>query len=359
VFAAGTYPVVLQVSNGWGCTASLNGELVVLPLPVVTTSKDTVVCVGDAASLMGYGAIAYSWGPPGTLGCINCNPAPATPLVPSTYSVIGTDIKGCKDTAFVSVGHRTHTIAAAWGDTAICFGQEVAIFDTGGHTYVWTPPMGLSNNTIFNPMASPGSSTTYTVVAQLGTCIPDTDYVHVEVYSLPKVDAGPDQEVLAGTPVQLSATGFNTVTYVWTPSTGLSCFNCPNPEAIVSVTTTYVVTGTSQFGCKHSDSMTVYLFCNNSQVFVPNTFTPNADGENDVFYPRGVGVELVSAFRIYNRWGELLFERKNINLNDASNAWDGSYNDGEPRPDVYVYVIQATCTNGQPLLIKGDVTIVR
>ncbi len=359
VFAAGTYPVILQVSNGWGCTATLNGELVVLPLPVVTTSKDTVVCVGDAASLMGYGANTYSWGPPGTLGCINCNPAPATPLVPSTYSVIGTDVKGCKDTAFVSVGHRTHTIAAAWGDTAICFGQEVAIFDTGGHTYVWTPPMGLSNNTIFNPMASPGSSTTYTVVAQLGTCIPDTDYVHVEVYSLPKVDAGPDQEVLAGTPVQLNATGFNTVTYVWSPSTGLSCFNCPNPEAIVSVTTTYVVTGTSQFGCKHSDSMTVYLFCNNSQVFMPNTFTPNADGENDVFYPRGVGIELVSAFRIYNRWGELLFERKNINLNDASNAWDGSYNDGEPRPDVYVYVVQATCTNGQPLLIKGDVTIVR
>jgi gliding motility-associated-like protein len=105
--------------------------------------------------------------------------------------------------------------------------------------------------------------------------------------------------------------------------------------------------------------MTVYLFCNNSQVFVPNTFTPNSDGENDVFYPRGVGVDKVGAFRIYNRWGELLFERKNINLNDASNAWDGSYNDGEPRPDVYVYVIQATCTNGQPLLIKGDVTIVR
>jgi gliding motility-associated-like protein len=127
----------------------------------------------------------------------------------------------------------------------------------------------------------------------------------------------------------------------------------------MSVTTTYVVTVADSFGCPASDSVTIHLFCDNNQLFLPNCFTPNGDGKDDVFYPRGKGVSIVKSFRIYNRWGELLFERDNINVNDASNAWDGSYNGGTPRPDVYVYVVDALCENGQPISVKGDVTIIR
>ena len=92
---------------------------------------------------------------------------------------------------------------------------------------------------------------------------------------------------------------------------------------------------------------------------MPTVFTPNGDGENDVFYPRGTGITIIKSFRIYNRWGELLFERANINVNDASNAWDGSYQGGAPKADVFVYVIDAVCSTGQPVMIKGDVTIIR
>jgi gliding motility-associated-like protein len=357
--APGTYPVTLTVSNGWGCTATLTDNIEVLPLPVVTTSPDTVVCLTDAATLTGFGAATYSWGPPATLGCIDCNPTTATPSVVSTYSVIGTDVHGCKDTASVKVALRTHTFAKAWGDTTICFGGSVQMFDTGGYFYKWTPSGGLNSNTIYNPIASPGSSTSYTVVAQLGSCIPDTDYVQVDVRSLPTVNAGIDQEIIAGSIAKLTATGLNIATYEWSPKEGLSCFTCYNPDATVLETTTYTVEVTSPFGCKATDDVKIYLFCNSKQVFVPTVFTPNGDGENDVFYPRGTGITVIKSFRIYNRWGELLFERANINVNDASNAWDGSYQGGPPKADVFVYVIDAVCSTGQPVMIKGDVTIIR
>jgi len=359
VYDPGIYPVTLTVSNAWGCTATLVSSLEVLPLPVVSASADTVVCVGDPASLEAWGAATYEWEPAATVSCVTCNPTSATPPVVITYTVTGTDEKGCKDTSAVTVGLRTHTFANAWGDSVMCSGNSVPLFDTGGTKYTWLPPGGLSDPAIWNPIAFPASTITYTVIAQLAGCIPDTDYVKVQVFPAPRVDAGPDQEVMSGSSVQLAATGINTAAWEWTPPQGLDCYDCSDPEATVTTTTTYVVTGISPQGCRHSDSVTIFVFCNSKQVFLPNTFTPNDDGENDVFYPRGTGISIIKSFRIYNRWGELLFERRNINVNDASNAWDGNYNGDYPRPDVYVYVVEAVCYTGQPVLIKGDVTIIR
>jgi gliding motility-associated-like protein len=122
---------------------------------------------------------------------------------------------------------------------------------------------------------------------------------------------------------------------------------------------TYFVTVASSFGCKATDSVTIDVFCDESQIFIPNSFTPNGDGQNDVFYPRGSGISTVKAFRIYNRWGELVFEKTNFDINDASAAWDGTYKGGSARTDVFVYLLEATCTTGKPLFYKGDVTIIK
>jgi gliding motility-associated-like protein len=176
---------------------------------------------------------------------------------------------------------------------------------------------------------------------------------------MPTVDAGPNQTLVSGSSAQLHATGDNIHTYSWSPSSSLSCESCSSPVATMSVTTTYVVKVTTDYGCLAEDSVKIFLYCDNSQVFVPNSFTPNGDGQNDVFYPRGGGISNIKSFRIYNRWGQLLFERSDIPLNDESNAWDGSYGGGSPRPDVYVYIIDAYCSSGQPIFIKGDVTIIR
>ncbi len=95
-------------------------------------------------------------------------------------------------------------------------------------------------------------------------------------------------------------------------------------------------------------------------LFVPNAFTPNGDGQDDVFYPRsGVDVKTIKSFRVYDRWGEVMFERENIYPNDASNAWDGSFKGEKPRPDVYVWIVDAVCENGVMTNKKGSVTIIR
>ena len=357
--ATGTYTVTLQATDAWGCTATETEQVVVHPLPLITTREDTTICMGDTATLTAYGGTSYLWSLPGTLSCTACNPTHAWPTVATTYTVMGTDANGCSNTDTVRVTLKTQTTSAAYGDTAVCQGTKVPIYVTGATTYTWLPPSGLSSNTIANPIVDPQGTTTYTVIAQLGSCAPDINYVTVIVYPLPTVDAGPDQTLIAGSTAQLQATGNNIATYSWTPAGTLSCIDCYNPVASMSVTTTYIVDVVSPHDCRNSDSVTIHLYCNTSQVFVPNSFTPNGDGQNDVFYPRGTGINSIKSFRIYNRWGELLFERDNIMINDESNAWDGSYNGGTPRPDVYVYVIDAICETGEPVFLKGDVTIIR
>ncbi len=355
----GTYPVTLNVTDGWGCTGSISTTVNVYPPPVIKASPDTIICVGDAATLYASGGVKYTWTPPATLGCSTCQTTSASPVVVTTYTVTGIDGYGCVNTDSVTVSLRTNTISRGWGDTEICRNTGVPLFDTGGTKYTWIPTTGLSNPTISNPIATPDYTTTYTVIAQYGGCIPDTNYVTVIVHQIPTVDAGPNQTLVAGSIAYLQATGTLIAKYEWSPAQTLSCETCANPIARMVNSTLYTVTVKSSFGCLASDTVRITLYCDQSQIFIPNSFTPNGDGENDIFYPRGSGVKQVNAFRIYNRWGNLLFEKKNITMNDASMGWDGTSGGATPRPDVYVYMLDAVCDTGEPIFIKGDVTIIK
>jgi len=355
----GTYPASLTVTDAWGCTANVSENVMVYAPPVITVTPDTTICVGDAATLTGFGGVSYTWSPTATLSCTMCNPTFASPIVITQYTVTGTDEHGCSNTDTTSVFLKTLTVSVARGDTQICDGIITPLYDSGGTKYTWIPGTGLNNPYIADPLASPNVTTTYMAIAQLSSCIPDTNYVTIIVHPLPTVDAGPDQTLVAGSVAQLSATGTLIYKYAWDNTSSLSCDSCPNPVASMTVTTTYTIQVSTTFGCTNSDSVTIHLFCDQSQLFIPNSFTPNGDGQNDVFYPRGTGVSIIKSFRIYNRWGEMLFERSGIQINDASNAWDGTYNGGSPRPDVYVYIIDAICDTGEPMNLKGDVTIIR
>ena len=157
----------------------------------------------------------------------------------------------------------------------------------------------------------------------------------------------------------LIATGTNFENFIWSPAATLSCEVCSAPNASPRSTTTYKVTAVSDKGCKASDSVTVHLLCDNNQVFVPNTFTPNNDGQNDVFYPRGTGMKRVTSFRIYNRWGEMVFEKRGFQLNDITAGWDGTYKGAQLSSDIFIYSIDGICDSGDPLSWKGDVTLIR
>ncbi len=357
--AAGVYTVSFTATDAWGCTGTVVREVTIHQPPEVDAGADTVVCFGDYATLLATGANTYVWADGATLSCTACNPTQATPPAPQTYTVVGTDIHGCTNTDTIRIYHRFKTESEGFGGGEICSGTSIPLFDTGATKFTWYPPNWLSDPTSGNPIATPLGSLTYTVIAQLAGCIPDTNTISIIVHPTPEVDAGPNQTLATGTIAHLQAVGSNVDHYIWTDASTLSCDTCAATDATPDVTTTYTVTVTNNFGCRDADTVTVYLYCDNNQIFVPNTFTPNGDGQNDVFFPRGAGVKNLKSFRIYNRWGQLLFERNDIPINDESNAWDGSYGGSSPRPDVYVYVIEGVCGNGKPMFIKGDVTIIR
>ncbi|MBW7889861.1 MAG: gliding motility-associated C-terminal domain-containing protein [Chitinophagaceae bacterium] len=105
--------------------------------------------------------------------------------------------------------------------------------------------------------------------------------------------------------------------------------------------------------------MVVDVACKTENYFVPNTFSPNGDGMNDVFYPRGRGLASVQSMKIYNRWGQLVFERRNFAANDPAKGWNGKKDGQVLPPDVYVYAIEFVCDNAQIVPMQGNVTLIR
>jgi len=276
------------------------------------------------------------------------------------YTITGIDSHGCIDTTTLTVTiiPRTPTTASA-GDS-ICKGASAQLTASGGTSYLWIPSTGLDNNQSATPIATPDSTTTYMVVIGEGQCHPDTAFATVSVFPLPTVDLGPDFQTIAGTRVTLNSNATNATHFVWEPATDLSCTDCPAPEVAVINTTTFVVIASNPRGCTATDSVTVSVKCDKSQIFIPNTFTPNGDGLNDKFYPSGKGITVVKRLSVYDRWGELLFERFDVPVDDPTYGWDGTYKGTQLKPDVYVYIINAVCaTTGEMMEYKGDVSIVR
>jgi gliding motility-associated-like protein len=194
-------------------------------------------------------------------------------------------------------------------------------------------------------------------------CKNDTGYVTVAIAPTPTVNAGPDITVIASTDVQLNAVGSSTVTnYTWSPSLKLSCTNCPNPKFVADKTTDFLVTATTQYGCQNTDRITVFVLCNKGAVYIPNAFTPNGDTKNERFGISGYGIGKVKRFTIFNRYGQIVFERKDFVpvVNDITNSWDGKVKGQEvPVTTSFVYIAEVQCEGGAVFMIKNSVVLIR
>jgi len=355
----GNFQVTLIAANNTGCEDTVTNTITIHALPVITAAGDTTICPGDSALVSAQGGTSYLWAPAATIPCPICNPTYVVPVAAGNYIVTGTDANGCSNTDTVHIKFTYKTIAYAGADSAICAGRSITLSDSGAQTYQWYPTDQLTGSNTAHPIATPAGSSTYMVVAQTGHCLPDTNYVTITVNPLPSVAATGSTTVPAGSQVNLQASGPNITSFNWNHADLLNCSNCVDPIATVEQTTIFTVTATNQHGCTDSASVQVDVLCDKRQVFIPNTFTPNGDGQNDVFYPRGAGIKTVLSFRIYDRWGELIFERKNIDLNDEHNGWNGTYKGAKLPGDTYVYVLNAICDEGQHMDWTGSVTMIR
>ncbi len=358
----GTYPVILYSSTTGGCKDTFRSNVIFYPLPKIIASDDTTICLSDSAILKPRGGVSYSWSPAGSLSCANCSTPFAFPAAPTTYVVTGTDANGCTNTDTVTVRLKYKTITEVKPlNTEICSGDTVSLqASTGASVYHWTPRTTLINPDSALTLAYPTASQQYVLISRYAGCLPDTDVVNVVVHPTPTVKAAPGKSIIAGTPIRLEATATGNITeWLWTPSDGLFTPTAAATDAFPKGSTTYYITVKTEFGCSATDSVRILITCDNSQVYLPNTFTPEGNGVNDIFYPRGRGISNINRFRIYNRWGEVVFERANIAVDDKSNGWDGRKGGTLLPPDVYVYIIDALCDTGEPLQWQGDVMLLR
>lgn len=358
---AGTYPVSLLATNSTGCADTVFTSIEAFPLPNVRAGSDTLICFGTGKTLQATGADTYVWSPPTGLSCTNCANPVANPDSVKTYTVIGTSVQGCVNSDTITVKVKYPFVMSNSPGDSVCIGSSIRLSAAGAYSYTWSPATGLNNPNISMPVASPVVSTNYMVI---GTddknCFRDTAYIPVTVFNIPTVDAGPDRTINVGQTLDLvPAISTDVISVLWNPSGSIFRSDYPSVSVKPKVTTTYTVEVANSGGCKSRDNVTIYVICNGANVFIPNTFSPNADGNNDIFYPRGKGVFSIKTAKIFNRWGEVVYEKNDFMPNDAAAGWDGTFKGQKLNVDVYVYLIEILCDNNTLLTYKGNVALIK
>ncbi len=159
--------------------------------------------------------------------------------------------------------------------------------------------------------------------------------------------------------IQSVTNGIDSLVYSWLPWEGLSCADCPLPVASPQVSTFYNLTVIDEKGCVASDDIYIEVE-KNRRVYIPNAFSPDDDGINDLFFINaGADVVEINSFRIFDRWGNMVFEDTNFQPNDPSHGWKGNFNGQPMNSAVFVYYAEIVFVDGLTEVVKGEVVLVR
>jgi gliding motility-associated-like protein len=191
-------------------------------------------------------------------------------------------------------------------------------------------------------------------------CI-DTASAYIKSFPPLGLDAGRDREIDLGDSTQTFVTTNATqpLDIKWSPSATVNCDTCEEVWLKPFETTTYTVQARGPEGCIERARVTVRVVWNR-KVYVPNVFSPNGDGSNDMFFPNSArNIKAVRYFRVFNRWGEKVFENKDFQPNDPTEGWNGKFRENDASPDVYVWVMEIELVNGLIERFHGDVTLMK
>ncbi len=359
---AGQLTPRLLVTDMNGCLGSAPAnKLTIHPMPVVAITPDQPrLCKGQTLQLKATGGTHYEWeSAPGITSLNSASPS-VSPNITTTYHVEVKDNIGCSgkgsQTVYVVQKERLNRM----DDLEICFGESIQLSASGTSTYQWIKETNwLSGTTVDNPVAKPERTIQYTVVGgDTYKCFSDTASFQIAVHPLPRVNAGNDLSIQAGTSVQLNAIGSPDVaSWKWMPSVQLSCENCAAPLAKPYGDTEYKIRVSTIHGCIAEDVVKVKVLCEESTVYIPNAFTPNGDGRNDRFVIHGIG--LVKRLVIYDRYGKTVYERSDFEGGDPAIAWDGTQNGQLLNTGTYVYFAEMKCATGESFFRKGSITLIR
>lgn len=355
--ASGSYTAEVKDVNG--CKVTKSAVISLTDNLSLSANGDKTICEGTSTIISANtNGNSYSWSPAAGLSNSTVINPSASPVTTTKYFLtvgLGTCIKKDSVTVFVN----SAPVANAGIDVTVCYGQSVHLNGSGGASYQWTPPTYLDKAYISNPtIIKPISSTTYSLVVTdaKGCKSVQSETVTVTVTPMAHVFAGNDTSIAVGEPLQLRAIDINNsgfTQYNWFPSYGLNSINTVNPVAVLDRNIKYTVSATTPQGCEGTDDIIIKVF-QAPEIFVPNAFTPNKDGKNDLLKAIPVGIKDFRFFRIYNRWGQELFETK-----DSGYGWDGSQNGAALGTGVYTWLAEGVDYKGNIIRRKGVVTIIK
>lgn len=354
---SGNYLITVKDNNN--CTAANN---IVLPLNNTVTlnaGANPVICEGKSIILnVVSNATDFSWTPSTALN----NPATKTPTaspVNTTEYIITATTGICQQKDTLTVFVNPAPVANAGPDQTICFAQTATLNGSGGIQYTWTPATFLSNPLIAAPTAgSLTNSISYalSVTNNNGCSSLKNDTVQITVLPKAIIYAGRDTTLAIGQPLQLSATDINNTgftIYQWTPSYGLDNLFSSSPTTILDKDILYSVTASNNIGCAATDNIKIKVY-RGPDIYVPNAFTPDGNGTNDILKAIPVGLKEFHYFRIYNRWGNIVF-----NSNSPAKGWDGKNAGAKPLADSYIWIAEGVDYKGNIIQRKGTVIIIQ
>ena len=366
---SGLYTITLIVTDPGTCNFSDTAQQQILVLSSGGTDTIPTVTICSAQSVQiglppsSDSTVTYLWSPPGTLSETDVSNPFASPTQSITYQLLLSN-GVCTDTFIQSVIVFNDALSLS-GSNVLCAGDTLQLSVTNSQpnqqlTYSWQPTAQIISGAITaNPLVSPSQNTTYvvTVLNQIGCTFIDSIQINI-LSALPNVNAiaTPDTIVFGDTS-QLSLTlSANVASIQWQPDSTLSATTISNPVAFPRNTRTYFVEVADSQGCRKTDTVTVFVVnepCAESNVYIPNAFSPNYDGKNDILYVRGNGITNLY-FAIYDRWGQKVFESR-----DIAKGWDGTFKGKKIDPAVFGYYVEGDCESREKFFKKGNVTLLR
>ncbi len=346
----------VSFSDADGCKNTDSVFVDVKPYATINLGNDTTICLPDGFKINNISdALNFVWTPATYLSSSTVKNPIVTPSASSiTYTVVG-NIGKCQSQDQITIKTAPTPIADAGKDTIICFGDPALLHATGGSIYTWTPTQYLTASNIANPKAiGLQTATQFKVVVSdtLGCIKTSIDSVIVSVDAIFQAYAGRDTSVVINEPIVLNGTGG--VTYLWQPNTWLNNPTIANPTATPQENITYQLTAISRGGCKAMDEIQIKVYKIAPGFYVPSGFTPNNDGNNDVIRPILMGMRSLKLFRIYNRWGQLLFT-----TSEKGKGWDGTFKGSQQDPGTFVWMAEGETYLGENIKKQGTVVLLR
>ncbi len=355
VIANPMVPITYTIVGDNGiCKKTITFSIDVKVRPVLNLSTDKPkICQGQSATIFASGCSGYSIHPNPWTNITNSTSAVVTPTASFNFSVTGYNgdsIYACPFTKEILITVvPTITAGASW-NSGVCEGGSVKLEAEGSNSYQWTPYEGLNNPNTRTPYASPKVTTVYTViVSDMGMC-PQTATTEVKVHPQPTVNAGPDAVYNSDEQIFLNAKGTGTLSWIF--GDNIICSVCPQSQITPTRSGVYQVRTTNEFGCTATDDVWIEI-TNDYPIFIPNSFTPNYDGLNDVFLVYGQSI-IEFEMMIFDRWQHQIFSST-----DQMKGWDGVYKGQIVKNDSYIYVINYKTYDGKKHTKTGYVLVVR